>query len=72
MQRSSAGNEDKMNKCYLGRVVSYVEGESSYLIKTRITTLEVQHNRLLNAELLNNDHSWIVQLSDGNYTLEVL
>lgn len=72
MQRSSAGNEDEMNKCYLGRVVSYTEGESSYLITTRITTLEVQHNRLLNAELLNNDRSWIVQLSDGNYTLEVL
>ncbi len=72
MQRSSAGNEDKMNKCYLGRVISYVVEKNSYLIITRITMHEVQHNRLLNPELLNNDDSWIVQLSDGNYVLEVL
>lgn len=72
MQRSSAGNEDKMNRCYLGRVISYVVEENSYLIITRIAMHEVQHSRLLNPELLNNDDSWIVQLSDGNYELEVL
>ena len=72
MQRSFAGNEDEMNKCYLGRILSYIAGEDSYLIKTRIATHEVQRNMLLNAELLDNDHSWIVQLGDGNYVLEVL
>ena len=72
MQRSFAGNEDIMNKCYLGRVLSYTDGEGSYLIKTRIATHEVQHSRLLNAELLDDDRSWIVRLGDGNYVLEVL